>query len=66
MIYQIKNIFSSIPFIKSLYHEQTICLMLHHMAPLEPTRIPENENLKVDPTYLEEFIIEAKKHKIKE
>ncbi|WKJ88628.1 polysaccharide deacetylase family protein [Methylomonas montana] len=43
----------------SLYKGIATIIMLHRVFPLEPNKLPPNENLKVSPEFLETFIVGA-------
>lgn len=56
----LKKLLSSLPFVKSYFHGKAAILMLHRIAPIDSARLPENENLKIDPVLLDNFITQAK------
>jgi peptidoglycan/xylan/chitin deacetylase (PgdA/CDA1 family) len=43
-----------------LWQNDTFCLMLHRIAERDENRLKANENMKVSPSYLESFILDAK------
>jgi peptidoglycan/xylan/chitin deacetylase (PgdA/CDA1 family) len=55
--YVIKTL-SSINFIDKYFSEIAIIFMLHRVNKLDPNRLPQNENMKVTPEFLEKFILE--------
>lgn len=56
----IKNTLSALPFVRHYLHGKAIILMLHRIAPIDPHKLPENENMKISPEALESFILQAK------
>lgn len=45
---------------KGLFEGKALILMLHRIAPIDFNKLPANENMKVDPQFLESFIIDMK------
>lgn len=58
---QIIDYLSSKPLIQKFFHGHAQILMLHRIAPHSPNQIKENENMKVSPKHLENFILSALK-----
>lgn len=51
---------SKIGFVQDIFKGKATVLMLHRIAPFEDGKIPANENMKVSPEFLEDFIIKSK------
>ncbi|PAF43792.1 polysaccharide deacetylase family protein [Helicobacter sp. 11S03491-1] len=58
---QIINKLSNFWRVQKIYQGKAIILMLHRIAPLNPHKLPANENMKVSPEFLENFIVHARK-----
>jgi len=58
---QIINFLSKISFINTYFSGIATIFMLHRISPFEKNKLFPNENMKVSPEFLEEFIIELKK-----
>ncbi|MDO7253875.1 polysaccharide deacetylase family protein [Helicobacter cappadocius] len=54
------NQISKIKFVQKIFKGKATILMLHRISPLNHQKIPANENMKVSPEFLEDFIIKAK------
>jgi len=57
---KIINLISSIPFINNYFSGIATIFMLHRVAPFEKNKLFPNENMKVSPEFLGEFIKELK------
>ncbi|MCT4665488.1 MAG: polysaccharide deacetylase family protein [Flavobacteriales bacterium] len=58
---QIIQLSKKMPFIKKYFRGHSVIFMLHRVSPIDHKRLFPNENLKVSPEFLENFILEAKK-----